>query len=51
MPKCLDSVNRHDGNVVPIFSEQFRIRFDVDLCKDKLILTTGGMDRLLRFVA
>jgi hypothetical protein len=51
VPESFDSVNRHHGNVVLIFSEQFAIRFNVDLVESKAIVTTGGVNRVLSFVA
>jgi hypothetical protein len=51
MPEHFSAVDRHDGNVVLIFLEQFRIRFDIDLSERKLILTASGLDRVLRLVA
>ena len=44
------AVDHHDGNVVLIFSEQFGIRFDIDLFEREPIVATGALDCELRFV-
>lgn len=51
MYKCLDSVNRDNGNIVLIFSEQILIRFDIDLFQNKSIAATCAQDCLFRFIA
>jgi hypothetical protein len=50
MYKGLDPINRNDGNVVLIFSEQLLIRFDIDLFQHKLIAALCAQDRRFRFI-
>lgn len=51
MPKRLRAVDSHDGNVVLIFPEQLRIRFDIHFFKRETIVNPRAQDRVLRFVA
>ena len=44
------TVDRHDRNVVLIFLEQLRVRFDVDLVQNKLLAASGGENCRLRVV-
>ena len=50
MYEGLDAVDRHDGNVVLIFSEQLVMRFDVHLFEGELILAAGARDCRFGFV-
>ena len=51
MYEDFNTINRNDGNVILIFSEQLLIRFDVDLLKSEPIIATGVHDHRLRLVA
>jgi hypothetical protein len=51
VPKSFVTVNRHDGNIVLIFCEQIRIRFDVDFFEGESLVTARGLNRVLGFVA
>ena len=51
MPKRLDAVDHHDGNIVLIFFEQLAIRFDIDFFESEAIATAGSLDGDLRIVA
>jgi hypothetical protein len=44
MPKRLDTVDHHDGNVVLISAEQLFVRFDIDLFESETIATAGCLD-------
>ena len=51
MYERLNTINRDDGNVVLIFSEQFVIRFDIDLLQRELIANASTFDRCFGLVA
>lgn len=51
MPERFGAIDRHYGNVILIFSEQLRIRFDIDLFKREALVTPGTRDCELRFIA
>lgn len=51
MPESLNTVDRHDGDIVLIFPEQVVIRFDIDLFETESITASCVLDYRLRFVA
>jgi hypothetical protein len=51
MSKYFTPIDRHDGNVVLIFSEQFGIRSDVDLFEGETVVDAGAPDCQLGVVA
>ena len=51
MPEGFSAVDQYHGNVVLIFSEQLRIRFDIDLFEREAIVAPGARDGELRFIA
>ena len=49
--ESLDTINRHHWNVVPIFSEQLFIRFNVDFFERETIAASGVLNGRFRLVA
>ena len=50
MSEYFTPIDRHDGNVVLIFSEQLLIRFDIDFGEREAVANAGVLDRELRFL-